>query len=751
MRVSSLVFFPLKTARRVLVTGVGLAAAAWMLWGFLVITPYAQQTALDQLTFSLVIQDKSGNPLQVLPLKAGLRRVFRPLKQMPSSLVRIVLTAEDRGFWWHPGVDPLALLRAVWQNAAHRETVSGASTLAMQLARLLHPHAHNLAGKAAEAWEALQLSARLGRAGVLELYLNLVPFGSNLEGFPAAARAFYGKDVLELTPNEAAELAIVPRSPQTYSPWVFGTRSLTRARELVKSAFPDGAYDGKAPRVLDPARSDLWPFRTPQYVQWLTSLPEVARLNGREPLRTGIDPALQSYLETLIFRTVDSARPKRISNAAGFFLEPKTMTIEAWVGSANFFNVADEGQNDGVTIARQPGSTLKPFLYAMALEQGFTASTILPDVPTDFGGEEVYTPANFNDQFNGPVRLRQALSSSLNVPAVYTLQRIGVRPFADFLISAGFTTLESQRHELGLGLALGNAEVRLFDLVQAYGLFLHEGSWTPVLPFPGFKLPALSKDRVRLIDPKVAELVRNILTRHPDRTLAYGSHGNDKIPLEGAMKTGTSNQFNNIWAIGFTPELLGGVWMGNFSGNTIVGAADSGYPASIVSKTLEAFGSNESFLPLRDLERHRICAVSGLEATDNCPDTIDEWFIPGTAPGPCTWHGPAGEVHYPQEFQTWLEKYRYRRGSGYLASRLAILRPRQGAVFYDDPSAPRSAQQLALEAIGPGQAEVRVDDRLIMTLPFPLRTWIPLTPGEHRLSVRESVNGNETSVEFVVH
>jgi len=693
-----------------------------------------------------VVNDNQGHPLQVLALEGGLRRVFVPLPKFPQSLVRLVLTAEDRHFWGHPGVDPLALLRAAYQNFTHQEIVSGASTITMQVARLLHPHAHNMRGKLAEAWDALQLQARLGKAGVLELYLNLVPFGSNLEGFPAAAQGFFGKPVGALSPLEAAELALIPRSPQDYSPWEHPKRSLTRAKALVRAAFSRELSSREISTALDPARNSLWPFRAPHYVRWLMSLPEAAARDGRTALNTAIEPALQSYLEGLVARTVAQARTKRISNAAALFIRPETMTIAAWVGSADYFNTADLGQNDGVTISRQPGSTLKPFLYALALEHGFTAATILPDVPTDFGGSEVYTPANFNNQFNGPVRLRQALASSLNVPAVYTLQRLGVQKFADFLIHTGFQTLESQRHQLGLALALGDAHVRLFDLVQAYGIFSHGGRFAPLLPAPGIPSPLLSEAGQKRITPQAAELIRDILTRHPDRILAYGARGNDQVPLESALKTGTSNQFNNIWAVGFTPQLLGGVWMGNFRGQTIVGTADSGFPASIVSKTLEVFGSQKAFPPITDLERHRICTLSGMAATDDCPDTMDEWFVTGTAPGPCTWHLADGTVRFPQEFHAWLARYRYQERPRFLSSQLVIRKPLDGAVYNIDPSVPANHQKFVVEALGHGVALVQFDGRTMTTTPFPVRTFLPLVWGDHRVGVLSLETGKQAAV-----
>lgn len=696
------------------------------------LVPYQGQPALDGLQFSPVIVDRDGVELQVLPLKGGLRRVFRPLAQLPPDLVRIVLAAEDRRFWLHPGVDPWALVRAWLQNTQAGETVSGASTVSMQLARLLVPRPRTAVSKLIEAWEALQLEARLGKDGVLELYLNLVPFGRNAEGFPAAARVFYGHDLADLTPAALASLAVVPRSPRAYDPFDRAAAHAA-ARARLAAGFGPADLPGEVPPALDPGRAGIWPFRTPHYVRWLTQRPGVFG-DGRAPVATAIEPRLQGFLENLVARSVAEARSRRITNAAAYFLRPETMEVAAWVGSSDFGAEADQGQIDGVTMLRQPGSTLKPFLYALALEGGLTASTVLPDVPTDFGGAEVYTPANFNDQFNGPVRLRQALASSLNVPAVHTLQRIGVRPFTEFLIRAGFHSLEGQQGRLGLGLALGNAEVSLKELVEGYGLFLHRG--TPKPGVPG------------LLDPRVADLVRDILTRHPDRVLAFGRAGNTRLSFEGALKTGTSNQFNNLWAVGFTPELLGGVWMGDFSGRTAIGTADSGFPAAIVARTLEAFGSGRLFPPVRDLERHPVCSLSGLAAGPFCDHVFDEWFLPGTAPKGCDWHGADG-VSFPQEYRSWLAKYRYRQG-GFLEGPVQILRPRDGAVFFLDPTLPAAGQQLAVEATGNGRAEVLVDGRIVGTGRFPLRIWVSLAPGTHRLTVRGSEEAGEESIRYEV-
>lgn len=716
--------------------------------------PYSGAAALEDMEFSRVILDSKGGELQVLPLEKGLRRVYAGWNEIPPELVRLVLSAEDRRFWVHPGIDPVSLSRAVLQNTRAGTTVSGASTISMQLARIITPRPRTLHSKLVEAWEALQLESRLGKRGVLTLYLNLLPFGQNVEGFQSAARLFFGRPLAELSPEQLMILTVMPRSPEEYNPFIHpeSNRQAVFRLAAARGTAADGRFgerlDAAYRSVLDPARAGVWPFHAPQFVEYLQSRPEWKTFDGTRPVRTTIEPELQSYLEFLLSREVERAAPKRITNGAALFVRPSGMTVAAYVGSVDFSDSEHNGQIDGVQIKRQPGSTLKPFLYSLALEKGFTASTVLPDIPTDFGGGEVYLPSNFNNQFNGPVRLRQALASSLNVPAVYTLERLGVLSLSDLLVADGFDSIASERGSLGLGLALGNAEVRLWELVQGYGLFLEGGRPVRLSVFEsGSQLPRLEA-REPIVNPQVAELVRDILVRYPDRTLTFGRGGNTRLPFEGAMKTGTSSQFNNIWAVGFTPDLLGGVWMGNFSGDTVIGAPGSGIPAGVVARILEEYSSHPPFPVMTGLVKRRICTLSGELATDACPHTMEEWFLPGTVPGDCSWHekGPAGvKVRYPQQYQSWFDDYRYSVPSGYLRSPAQILSPLDGARFYWEAGLPAGSQAVHIRAVGNGVGSLRVDGALVAEGPFPLEGEWPLAVGFHRLVLASEDGSDEVS------
>lgn len=713
-----------------------------LVWAFL---PAEAGTDPDRIPFSRVILDGRGKELQVLPLDDGLRRIWVSAGEFSPVVEEAVLAAEDRRFWLHPGVDPASLARALFQNASSNRTVSGASTLGMQLHRLLVPRkGRDTATKLAEMAGALGLESRLGKSKVLELYLNMVPFGRNIEGFPAAARIFFGKSVTSLDRGEALVLSVIPRSPSRYDPWSSRDDNRRAARLVAQSAGIDPAeVDRALDHLCDPDRPGIWPYRAPHFVGWLRNTPEFLAGDSRMPWPTSLEPDLQSWLEDQLARTVAEAEYKRVSNAAALFLRPDTMEVAAWVGSVDFRD-GDAGQVDGVLIRRQPGSTLKPFLYALALEKGLTAATVLPDIPQDFGTREVYLPANFNDQTNGPVRLRQALASSLNLPAVYVLERLGVIPFTDWLIRMGLVSLEEQRGTLGLGLALGNAETGLSELVPAYGVFLHHGILHPLTA----RGASDTGSGTQVMDPAVADLVRDILTRQPDRTLAFGRQGNTRMKFPGAIKTGTSNQFQNIWAFGFTPDLLGGVWMGNFNGNTVSGTADSGYPARILTRTLEAFGSGRNFPDPRGLVKARICSLSGMLAGPACPHVMEEWFLPGTLPVSCDWHtrGPGGTVTtYPQEYRSWLDRYRYRSATASGAP-LHILRPRDGAVFFAG-GGPGQTADLVLEATGTGTAVLRVDGHEEGSFEFPLHLWLPLEKGTHTLELETTGPGAGSTVQ----
>jgi penicillin-binding protein 1C len=507
---------------------------------------------------------------------------------------------------------------------------------------------------------------------------------------------------------------------------------------------------------------------------------------NRAPVRTNLDLRLQAYAEERLRAEVEQLRRNRVSNGAVLVIENKTGAVLAYAGSASWFDDDASGKIDGVMVKNQPGSCLKPFLYALALDSGFGPNEILPDIPNAFGSNEAYIPSNFNRRFNGPVRLRVALASSLNIPAVWTLEQMGVSRFEDYLVSLGFSSIAERMGTYGTGLALGNAEVRLEELVRAFSVFERGGllidlHWlaeiapqsalsavpqagTPAHPAASASPAALqpaspvfpaSSAGKQVVSPYAAFVIRDILSDKGSRFVGFGPAPTLATPFSAMFKTGTANQYQNIWALGASGRWTVGVWMGNFSGETIVGKTGSSIPARIASDILASLeageglsGSPKTAAPeVPDgMESVHICALSGMAATAYCSGTLNEWVIRGKSPAACSWHGPNG-IAYPGEYRSWLaERLRagsVNRGTG------GIRLPRQGAVFYLDSSLPAEAQAVRIETSGFGDnALVYVDSTLQGGLNPGGVFVLPLTRGRKRVVVED--DESSASVEFEV-
>jgi len=724
---------PARRLRRVLIT-LGILVLAGLAGLRLVprLVPWEGAETLKSLTWSPVVLDRRGRELQVLPVNdSGLRRIYRSIDGIPDGLVSVVLRSEDRRFRWHPGVDPAALAGAAGRYLRSGQPAGGGSTVTMQLARIITPREADRpvdAGmKIREIWRALQIESRHSKKEILELYLNLVPFGRNIQGYPTAARLFFGRELEELTQAEFAVLAVIPRSPALYDP----IRSPAANRRAVEELMGADAARASHARLL--AEPHPWPFEAPHFCRALEERREdwtESRRRGVEALPTTLDLDLQREAEGLLRIQLDAAESFRIGNGAVLIADPRRMDILAYVGSADFDDESRQGQVDGVRMLREPGSTLKPLLYAEALEAGWTPATILPDVPTDFGGGRIYAPENYNEQFHGPVRLRRALAASLNVPAVHTLERLGVDEFTDRLIAAGFRSLEEQRGHLGVSLAVGGGEVSLAELTASFGILHSGGQYRPLRWFVD-----APEDSVPIWSPETADLVTDMISRPDDRVMTFGRAGPVRFDYPAAIKTGTSNQFTNIWAVGFTSDLLGAVWMGNFDGSTVMGSPGSALPARLLHELFDARSARGALPTHAVLESRRICSLSGMQATPHCPYVMEEHFAPGTAPPPCDWHadaagGARAEVRFPQEYAYWAQRYGYDIAFDPQAV-LDIRHPAEGAVYYRDPTAPPESQSLVLRLTGSGSAVLSAGGRRLFSGALPARVAWSLEPGVH--------------------
>jgi len=693
-------------------------------------SPYPSLREFRKHPVSTRIFDCRGNLIQIHALENGVRREFVPLDEIPVFVVQAFIEGEDRHFYSHHGIDFAAIVRAAFQNTKELRTVSGASTITMQLARMIRPNKNRtILVKIREAFDALRLEARLSKKEILEAYLNNVPFGFNAEGVASAARTFFSKNLSELTEDEARCLSVSVRRPALYNPF----------------------------EVSETARAFSYPFEMPHFVRYLSNLPDSPI--GRLPeVQTTADLSIQHHAEDLLSSAVAQYGENRLSNGAILVLDTQTGAILAWVGSSNFFDDEHKGQVDGVLSCQQPGSSMKPFLYALALENGFLPASVLPDIPMEFGFENLYVPQNFNNRFNGPVRFRVALASSLNIPAVWLLNEIGIEKYQKRLNSLGFNSLKEQ--DTGLSLALGGAEVSIFEMTQAFSVFARDGRFIPLWAIDDFDSDSTStKDKsqfpdseksAQVFDTNTARLICDILSDKDARALGFGYNQTFQTPFPSMFKTGTANQYQNITALGASPRYTVGVWMGNFSGETVIGKTGSSIPAKIARDILVMLQGNkgEDFKKPAQFKKVRICSLSGKEACENCPDTVKEYVPIGEkSQEQCDWHTKNG-TSYPAEYATW---FHLKNRSGIVddkGSPLKIISPRNGSTFYYDQSIRKDQQKLVVEASGGSEETARffVNGRFFCESRRPFIAQVPIERGEHQIQVQ----CGEESTEIVI-
>ena len=736
-------------------------------------SPYPALSEFKTRPISTRILDADGKIIQITALENGIRREFIPLAEIPPFVQEIFIEAEDRHFYSHHGLDFAAILRAIFQNASEGRTVSGASTITMQLARIISPHQkRNIFVKTLEAFDALRLESRLSKPEILELYLNSIPFGFNTEGVASAARAFFGIEIKSLTEKQAACLAVIPRRPAIYNPLSNPENCSKAAAELFssfkseKSGSKENAnYIEDFEETARTARAFTFPFEAPHFVRYLSSLPDSPV--GKIPeIRTTLFLDLQHAAEDALSRSVEQYAANRLTNGAVLVCDTQSGAILAWVGSADFFDEAHNGQVDGVLSREQPGSSMKPFLYALALESGFSPASVLPDIPLEFGFENLYVPQNFNNRFNGPVRFRVALASSLNIPAVYLLNEIGIEKYQKKLSELGFNSLKNQ--DAGLSLALGGAEVSLFEMTQAFSVFARDGVFLPLRGIQNEEIESAEKsaetngsfdmlNHRKVFDMNTARLICDILSDKEARALGFGYSQTFETPFPAIFKTGTANQYQNITAFGSSPRYTVGVWMGNFSGETVIGKTGSSIPAKIARDLLVLLQGNgdrhsrkdEDFKKPAQFKKTRVCALSGKPAGDKCPDTVSEFVPIGEASEKCDWHSEQGTT-YPAEYSTW---FRLKNRNGFVGDKgspLKITSPRNGSVFYYDESIPHGQQKLIVEASG-GEADKAtflLDGKKIAESPRPFLTQVPIERGKHTISVE--CEGEEAQIEIRV-
>ena len=622
-----------------------LAALLALLAGALLAWALVPKPALyGDIPFSTLVTDREGRPLRLVPAQDGRYRLFTELDNIAAVAREATLLYEDRGFYRHPGVDVLALARAAWTTYVRRTRVVGGSTITMQLARLRFDlDTRSVFGKLVQSARALQLERHYGKAEILEAYLNLAPYGGSIEGIGTASRIYFDKPASALSLGEALALAVIPQNPTDRFPVrAEGRAELLAARGRLLAAWLAGPGDADPGMI---ARARLVPgFRSPTRLPF--HAPHFVRdhvpYDGRSLIHTTLDLDLQGLVEARIAEHVERRRRDGIVNAAAMLVDARGMEVLALVGSAGFFDAAIAGQVNGVRAPRSPGSTLKPLLYALALDAGLIhPMTLLEDAPRRYAA---YTPENFDRGFLGPVFARDALVYSRNVPAVGLLADLGVGRFRDWLQGAGVTDLRPAA-DYGLALALGGSEITMEELTRLYATLAGGGVWRDFTVLPG-SVPGRPQ---RLLSEEASFLVLDML-RDVARPNASARSFGDRPAV--AWKTGTSFGFRDAWSVGVVGHYVLAVWVGNFDGSAnpaLIGReaaaplffaiADS-LPgrAGVGRSHREARpwwavrdGSPETpgALNLRQVE---VCATTGDLPGPHCPRATRSWFIPGVSP-----------------------------------------------------------------------------------------------------------------------
>ena len=785
------------------------AVGALSLWIF------GDLPSLDNLQAGLAlpstrIYDRHGRLLyEVIDPQGGRNRVV-PLDQIPEALVQATIATEDRNFYLTHGVDLEGVLRALWINLQGGEVRAGGSTITQQVVRnlLLDPQQRaerSLRRKLREMALALQLSTRYSKPEILALYLNQTYYGNLAYGVQSAAEVYFGKDISQLTLAESALLAGLPQSPALHDPLRNPQAAKARQR-VVLDLMVEAGYLTRAMADLayeEPLQygSGKFTMRAPHFVQEVWRQLErdfpTRIYEGGVRVTTTLDldwqraaeEAAKRHLEAL--NTNSSEKPSSAAvGAAVVAIDPHTGQMLVMVGSVDYFNAAIDGAINMAVAPRQPGSTLKPFTYALTFDPNrldvWTPATMVLDVTTPFVTRrgESYTPHNYGLVEHGPVSVREALASSYNIPAVIALQHVGVDELARLLTKLGVTTLNNP--ELyDLSITLGGGDVRLTELVAAYAALANEGR--PIQPSLLLKVEAADGEVLYewqqppladpVIDPRVAWLISDILSDNEARIPSFGVRSPLSIGRPAAVKTGTTTDFRDNWTVGYTPQVVAGVWVGNPNNQPMVNVSGVSGAGPIWHDFMRAALNNQPELPFErpeGLAQAEICALSGLLPTIYCPERRVDWFIRGTLP---TEHddlyqpftidtrtGMLADEHTPQQFKrervylvlpqearVWAARNGIEPPPVPLSevarsvAAVRLLTPDPHTIFQLTPVIPFDAQQIKLSvAVPSGTREVAywlrdaegTETLIERVYTEPYWSWWALKPGEYEVLAR---------------
>lgn len=759
-----------RKGRRLFMALAGAGALAYLvLWhGLPRLVPLPE--SLEAPPAGLMLLDREGRPVR--RLLDGELRADEPatFAEFPEKLVWATLAAEDSRFFSHGGVDFIGVARALRDALMHRRFVSGASTITQQTVKLCSPpRRRDFRTKLIEAFTARRLEMSLNKESILAAYLNRLPYGNQFTGTRAAARGYFGKPLSDLSLAECALLAGLPNKPSRLNPWQNLEGARERQRWILHRMKEEGfigevEFAAAMQEELRLLAGHDRTFHAPHFLELLLAREEEAvqiAKRSQDQLKTTLDLALQQSVESIVAaelaRLAHQAGEVNELQAAVVVLDNHRGEILALSGSRSFFGSA-AGQINGAWRPRSAGSTLKPFTYLLGLQEGFTAASVLADTPIEYiTPTGAYQPVNYDRRFHGPVSVRYALGNSLNVPAVKLLDELGgPSRLHDCLVrDLGFSSLDPEAIEYGLGLTLGNAEVRLLELANGYATLARLGLWQPYR----FLADPDEPTSRRVFDAESAWLIADILSDPRARALSFGLQSPLNLPFRAAAKTGTSTDFRDSWTLGYTPDFTVGVWVGRFDTRPLKRVSGAMGAAPIFHQVM--------------LRLHRDREPSWYETPPGAVEVVvdrlngkrppeslhlpedrlrREWFVGGRLPEPAGAedYDASGRVCLPLTYANWWRaESNPLRDSTFLKPVAAtkapppfrIVSPLEGTVAFIDPDLPDRGARFPLRVAGSGEEEIEWSSESLTVEQRDGECWLVLEPGEHEVVAIDRKSG----------
>jgi penicillin-binding protein 1C len=690
---------------------------------------------------SVNLTDRSGVPLRRnLSSREGVNS-WVALEDIPSVLQRAVLTAEDKRFYYHPGSDPIAIARATRDNIQAGTVVSGASTITQQLLRTLSPPTdRSFKAKIRELYWAVRVECLYSKDEIFEAYLNRVAFGPSVYGVEEASRYYFDKPASALSPAECAALAVTIRSPSVLDPFAqegteelgLWTAPLLDRLQSNGDLTEDAATRAKS-QILELSRKPP-PFLAPHFCD----LAQKHAHGSRGRVATTLDLELQKTVEGAVRTHLDLLAEHKVGNAAVIVAEVESGEILALVGSEDYHR-REDGQHNAAVSLRQPGSTIKPFTYALLMESTGHAGFILPDLDLyEDSRRDSFVPINYDKHFHGPVSIRTALGCSYNVPAVRALERVGTEALLDTLRKVGLEDLQETPEYYGLGLTLGDGSTSLLQMVAAYRVFAQGGSYSPLT-----LLPRNPVESDRVLSERTSYLVNSVLSDRQARIASFGTPNVLEFSFPVAVKTGTSKGYRDNWTIGYTPKHIVGVWVGNSDGSPMQDVSGITGAGPLFRDIMLQLGDGGDFERPDGLRRVNLCTLSGQIANDDCPSTMVEPLFEEKQPGTCqVCQTQNGKLVYemPSLYRPWAIEHGLPapQHDSLQDDELRFVFPLAHDVFLTDPDLNLDYQRVKLKIAG-GTPPYRwsIDGERVAETEAPFLWW-ELNKGQHSVVVIDS-------------